>query len=98
MPAKPISLGPMHFEKRADAVAFLREMLHRYDLGDKVSVEDSVILQAAVKNHPNAAAKVGAGIDSFSVRSAKFGTRCFWINRTDGTTDNFSITASIYVN
>jgi hypothetical protein len=36
MPAKPIDLGPMHFAKRGDAVAYLNAML-RYDLGDKVS-------------------------------------------------------------
>jgi len=96
MPAKPIDLGPMHFAKRGDAVAYLNEMLHRYDLGDKISSADAVILQAALDRHPEAVNKIGCGITHFSVRSADFGTRCFWLNRPDGTTEKFSHTACIY--
>ena len=95
MPAKPITLGTMHFEKKGDAVAFLKDILRRYDLGDRVSAEDAVILHAALEHHPNAAVKIGSGVTSFSVRSADFGTKCFWVNRTDGTTEKFSITGSI---
>lgn len=95
MPAKPISLGPMHFDKRGDAVAYLTNMLHRYDVGDRVNADDAVILRAALENHPNAATKIGCGIADFSVRSADFGTKCFWVNRPDGTTEKFSITGSI---
>lgn len=97
MPAKPISLGPMHFAKRGDAVAYLKEMLHRYDVGDRVSANDAVILQAALERHPNAKEKIGCGITHFSVRSAEFNSKCFWVNRPDGTTEKFSITSSIYV-
>jgi hypothetical protein len=96
MPAKPITLGPMKFDKRGDAVAYLKSMLHRYDVGDRVSADDAVILQAALDHHPNAAAKTGCGITYFSVRTADYGTKCFWVNRPDGTTEKFSITASIY--
>jgi hypothetical protein len=45
--------------------------------------------------HPEAADKIGSGIKDFSVRSADFGTKCFWVNRTDGTTDKFSHTACV---
>jgi len=96
MPAKPIDLGPLHFDRRGDAVEYLRAMLYRYDVGDKVSAEDSVILQAALEHHPDAAKKKGSGIASFSVRSADFGTRCFWVNRTDGSTEKFSISGAIH--
>lgn len=97
MPAKPISLGPMHFDKRGDAVKYLKDMLHRYDVGDRVSAGDSVILQAALEHHPKAAEKIGCGITHFSVRTADFGSKCFWVNRPDGTTEKFSITGSIHV-
>jgi len=86
----------MHFAKRGDAVAYLNNMLHRYDLGDKVSVADAVILRAALNRHPEAAVKVGCGVTHFSVRTADFGTRCFWVNRIDGSTEKFSHTACIY--
>ncbi|SNS01643.1 Protein of unknown function [Methylobacillus rhizosphaerae] len=96
MLAKPITLGPMHFEKRSDAVAYLKDMLHRYDVGDKVSEKDAVILRAALEHHPNSVAKIGCGIHYFSVRTADYGTKCFWVNRSDGTTEKFSITGSIH--
>lgn len=96
MPAKPVDLESMHFAKRGDAVSYLNEMLHRYDLGDKVSADDAIILRAALDRHPEAEVKVGCGITYFSVRTADYGTRCFWLNRTDGTTERFSHTACIY--
>jgi hypothetical protein len=96
MPAKPVSLGPKHFAKRGDAVAYLKEMLRRYDVGDRVSADDTVILRAALERHPDAAIKTGCGITHFSVRTADFGTKCFWVNRADGTTEKFSHTACIY--
>ena len=71
-------------------------MLRRYDVGDKVSAADKKILRAALALHPEAEAKVGCGITHFSVRSAGFGTKCFWLNRTDGTTEKFSYTACVY--
>ncbi|MFG6554575.1 MULTISPECIES: DCL family protein [Rhodobacterales] len=43
--------------------------------------------------HPEAAEKIGPGIESFSVRTADYGTRCFWVNRVDGTTEKFSFRA-----
>jgi hypothetical protein len=98
MPAKPVTLGPIHFVKRGDAAAYLKDMLHRYDVGDKVSADDAIVLRAALDRHPNAAAKIGCGITHFSVRSADFGTKCFWVNRSDGTTEKFSHTGCIYVN
>lgn len=96
MPAKPITLGSVHFDKRGDAVAYLKDMLRRYDLGDRVNAEDSVILQAALEHHPNSVEKIGCGISYFSVRSADFNTKCFWVNRPDGTAEKFSITGAIH--
>ena len=96
MPAKPITLGPLEFERRGDAVKHLKAMLRRYDVGDRVNADDSVILQAALEHHPDAAIKIGCGITDFSVRSADYGTKCFWVNRSDGTTEKFSITGAIH--
>lgn len=95
MPAKPVQVGNIHFSSKRDATKFFREMLHRYDLGDKVSSCDGSLLASLLDMHPEAAEKIGAGIQSFSVRSADFGTPCFWVNRTDGTTEKFSFRACL---
>nr|WP_248746244.1 DCL family protein [Pseudomonas sp. MWU12-2037] len=71
-------------------------MLHRYDVGDRVNADDALVLRAALENHPNAVVKIGCGVTHFSVRSADYGTKCFWVNRPDGTTEKFSITESIH--
>lgn len=92
---KPVSYGPHHFESQTDAKAFLNAMLNRYDPGDKVSADDAAILSEALALHPEAADKIGSGIKDFSVRSADYGTKCFWVNRTDGTTEKFSHTACV---
>jgi hypothetical protein len=90
MPAKPLTIGSLHFAKRGDVESFLRNMLHRYDVGDRVSADDESVLRAALALHPKADEKIGCGITHFSVRSADFGSKCFWINRPDGTTEKFS--------
>ena len=90
MPAKPIQVGDLHFASKGDATEFFKEMLYRYELGDKVSAQDTSVLAALLAMHPEASEKIGVGIKSFSIRSADFGTRCFWVNRTDSTTEKFS--------
>ena len=90
MPAKPVKVGFLAFDRTGDAVTFFRSILNKYDRGDKVSSKDAEYLNDLLKMHPNSAEKVGPGIESFSVRTADFGTRCFWVNRVDGTTEKFS--------
>lgn len=86
----PVTLGSEHFDKKGDAIDFLNAMLNRYDVGDRVSAVDAVFLEAALARNPEAEEKIGPGIKDFSVRTADYGTKCFWVNRTDGTTVKFS--------
>ena len=91
MVKKPVTLGAYHFGKKSDAAEFLKSMLQKYDVGDKVTTEDAKVLRAALALHPHSTEKVGPGITHFSVRSADFGTKCFWVNRVDGSTEKFSV-------
>src|SRR3954462_12766115 len=43
MPAKPITIGDLHFAKKADAASFLGAMLRRYDVGDRVNSADEEV-------------------------------------------------------
>jgi len=92
---KSVSYGDLHFRTQTEARSFLNTMLNRYDIGDRVSAADTSILKAALALHPESAKKIGSGIQDFSVRSADFGTKCFWVNRTDGTTEKFSHKACV---
>lgn len=93
MPAKPVQVGELHFARIGDATKFFQEMLYRYELGDRVSAQDVSALANLLTMHPEGSDKIGAGIKNFSVRSGNFGAQCFWVNRTDGTTEKFSFRA-----
>lgn len=88
--AQPVEIAGQKFEKKGDALDFMRAMLNRYRPGSSVSAGDAAFLAEALKRHPEARTKIGAGIRSFEVRSADYGTQCFWILRTDNTEERFS--------
>lgn len=95
MPAKPVTIGEFAFPRKGDAIEFFKKMLAKYAPGDRVSESDCEILKHALARHPEASEKIGAGIKDFSVRSADYGTKCFWVNRIDGTTEDFSFRSCI---
>ena len=88
--AQSVEIAGHHFPRKTDALAFLKVMLNRYRPGDTVSAEDGVFLLAALKRHPDAPIKIGAGVSGFEVRAADYGTQCFWIIRLDGSDERFS--------
>lgn len=90
MSKKPVTIGGIYFAKKGDALTHMKAMLDRYDIGDRVNASDTEFLRAALSLHPEATAKIGSGVVYFSVRSADFGSKCFWVNRTDGSTEKFS--------
>lgn len=88
--AQPIEIGEHRFGKKTEALVFTREMLNRYRPGDTVSTTDAEFLIAALRRHPDGPSKIGVGPKRFEVRSADYGTQCFWIIRTDGSEERFS--------
>ena len=83
-------IGGVDFPRKGDALEHLRVMLWRYSPGDRVGEDDAAFLKAALPRHPEANEKIGAGVDHFLVRSDEYGKQCFWVVRTDSTTDRFS--------
>ena len=90
MPKKPAVIGERTFASKGEALSFLRDILNSYKPGDDVSSEHAAILRDALDNHPEATTKIGSGVAGFKVRSAEFKTQCFWVQRTDGSTEKFS--------
>ena len=87
--ARRIVLSTLTFEKAGDAMAFFKDMLNRYSVGDRVSDADALDLTALIQRHEEVEEKVGAGIDHFEVRlppadAPPFSSKCFWIVRTKG--------------
>lgn len=94
--ARKISLRTRKFEKAGDATAFFAAMLNRYEIGDRVSLEDAADLAALLERHSEYDEKVGNGIAAFEVNVPpddvpQFSERCFWVLRADGSKIDFSI-------
>lgn len=87
---KPLKLSSIEFETKQEAKNFFKAMLHKYSPGSKVKDEDAVHLEALLSLHPEHVEKIGSGLDYFQVMNADFGTQCFCIVRTDGSSDDFS--------
>ncbi len=88
--AKPVILDTRNFEKQGDAEVFFIEMLRRYEPGDRVREEESPDLFALLERHTEYVQKVGGGVSHFSVMKTEHGTRCFRIERIDGSGTDFS--------
>lgn len=86
----PVQIGSRSFGSKKDALAHFREMLNRYDLGDRVLAEDSADLRELLKRHSDYKRKLGVGVAHFEVLGADFGSRCFHVVRTDGSYEDFS--------
>ena len=88
--AKPIDLGHVDFKTQTAALGHFKDMLNRYALGEEISPKDHDDLLALIQRHPEAKQKIGCGVQRFVVNMSDKGTRCFWIERTDGSRTDFS--------
>lgn len=90
--ARSITIDTQTFSKAGDAQAFFSRMLQSYPVGDRVSDEDALHLNALLRRHDEEVDKIGSGVSHFSVGPAPDypDQRCFWITRTDGTKVDFS--------
>ncbi len=93
---KPLSVNGKAFASRGAAILYFRDMLNRYSPGERVAGADEGDLAALLTRHPEAATKIGCGMDHIEVRLApQMGTQCFWIVRPDGTSTDFSFMSCI---
>ncbi|KAK9121359.1 hypothetical protein Syun_018976 [Stephania yunnanensis] len=70
----------------------LREILHKYSIGEFLNENDKSILTSALQFHPEGSDKFGSGLHNIKVAThPKWRkTRCFMLVRTDGTIMDFS--------
>jgi hypothetical protein len=85
-----VELATQRFATQNAAILFFKEMLSRYQPGDRVKEDDALHLAALLERHDEYKAKVGCGVDHFAVMMTEHGTPCFRIVRGDGTGTDFS--------
>jgi hypothetical protein len=87
---KEVTVGSLNFSKQGDALAFFKEILNRYQVGQFVGSADEVHLRALLATHVDFESKTGSGVESFQVNFDGYRGKCFWVVRTDGTKEDFS--------
>jgi hypothetical protein len=86
-----IKLGPFNFSTWTDAFDFARNTLAKYNVGDTVTDQERDFLVAALRfRGAKGLEKIGTGVHRIYIDTNSFGTRCFFVERTDGTTIDFS--------
>jgi hypothetical protein len=79
------------FETKSEALAACKAMLARYRNGESVNEADSEFLRGLLERHPEAFQKIGCGVRRFFRDRAPEGmTDCFWLEREDGRSTDFS--------
>lgn len=88
----PVTLGRFTFRSKVAAIAALRATRNAYDDNVPILDDDAVdLLLGVVAAHPQVTQKVGAGITGFFVaKSPDYPTRCFYLQRSDGSVTDFS--------
>lgn len=80
----------MIFKTKTAEMAHCKAMLARYRDGEFVNDEDSQFLRTLLERHPEAHDKIGVGVTRFFRKRTSQGTSCFWVERNDGSTSDFS--------
>ena len=83
-------IGAYVFPTRKAAEEAIRSVLHHAPLRVPLTGDEFALISALVSCHPDAEARIGAGIASIDVRIIDYGQRGFWITRVDGTMTDFS--------
>lgn len=92
-----MNIGRLSFLTKAAAKEFFRNLRDRYKDFEPVADKDREHLLALIAIHPEAEQKIGAGIQGFHVAQNPEWpqTRCFFIDRVDGTRTGFSFLVCI---
>jgi hypothetical protein len=84
-------VGELVFQSKKSAREYFQTILNRHTPGQTIDNPIDVwSLHCLLARHPQYEQKVGCGVASFYVGQGLWGTRCFYLKRTDGTTTDFS--------
>ena len=95
MTRNPLIIGKKEFKYQKEALTYFYRMLLRYQNSQIIHGDDHYILSSLIEYHPNAYQKIGVGIKTFFKAQTKKGTSCFWLERKDGTTIDFSFITAV---
>lgn len=93
--AKKVLIGRIAFNTQGEAMDFVRAILDKAEWGVPLTGDDHEFVLSLLERHPNASKKIGCGVSYFTVNSDGQGSRCFYVHRSDGSSDHFSYVQSV---
>lgn len=94
----PFTIGDHTFTSTVAARSHASEVLNSATMYTPLIDDEAAFVGALFARHPRAVEKARVGIDHFEVRPGPtWPSRNFWLVRTDGTADNFSIKKCLHV-
>ena len=86
-----VTIETQRFTTKTQATEHFTKMLARYANRQDVTGADFDDLYSLLEKHPRAGEKIGAGVKRIFADWIRDGARCFWVERIDGTKEDFSI-------
>ncbi|MDP8290539.1 MAG: DCL family protein [Candidatus Susulua stagnicola] len=88
---KSYIIADKEFSTKTAVTEFIKSILYKYQLNDKLVREDFDFVFELLKRRPDYKDKVGVGVKELIIRRhEKWGnTRCFYVVRTDGSQEAF---------
>lgn len=88
----PVTVGPKTFGSSVEMFDYFHNLLHTWSPNVNMNeYEHMVLLELLNKGHAESARKIGGGVGGFQVRfHPKFKSKCYFIVREDGSSDDFS--------
>jgi hypothetical protein len=91
-----IEIGPMVFDTKIKSKDYYNGIFSRYPDGQDVGGKDFDELNKLIEKHHIGEEKIGCGIKRIFRDKTKYGANCFWIERIDGTKEDFSCRKCIH--
>ncbi len=90
MARKPIKIHDKEFNSQKEALEYFKNLLNSYNDGHIFQRHDHEMLAGLLERHAEAHDKIGPGIKHFHKNPARKGTSCFYVERVDGSSTDFS--------
>lgn len=87
---KSYVINGKNFGTQKELVEYIRSILRRYTLGDRLNAGDFEFVMDLLSHHSEARKKIGCGIVAITTGKNRFGTTCFYFTRKDNSKDDFS--------
>ena len=90
-----LQVGGVHFGSKLELTAYVRALIARYPVGNRVADKDKVFLESLFRFHPDAETKLRGGILDIEVHLDEYGHKHFFMYDLNGNGEDVSWTKCV---